>query len=85
MVATSEATPAAMSTRLLSMWLDQKYCVPAKEMPTTRIAGRTSKVSAQLTIARTNQKGTITAVIGKIRPIMAFKSLSGRAVTEARA
>src|SRR5580658_8160004 len=85
MVAMRETTPEAMSTRLLSMKLDQKNWVPAKETPTTRMAGRTSTVSDQLTMARTSQKGTITAVIGRMRPIMALRSLSLRAVTEASA
>src|SRR5882762_1410201 len=57
--------------------------MPAKERPTTRIAGSTSKVSDQLTIARTSQNGTMIAVNGRIRPIMAFRSLSGSAVTTA--
>src|SRR5450759_3657844 len=65
-VKTSEKIPAAMSTRLLSTWLDQKYCIPANDTPPTRIAGRTPKVSSQLTIVRTNQKGTMTAVNGRI-------------------
>src|SRR6266403_5739501 len=47
-VTTREKTPAAMSTRLLSTWLDQKYCMPAKDKPTTRIAGSTSTGSSQL-------------------------------------
>jgi len=33
------------------------------------MAGSTSNVSAQPTIARTNQKGTMMPVIGRIRPI----------------
>src|SRR5713226_1748590 len=61
-VTTREKTPAAMSTRLLSTWLDQKYCIPANDNPTTRIAGSTSNVSSQLTMVRTSQKGTMTAV-----------------------
>src|SRR6267378_2323900 len=69
-VATSEKTPAAMSTKLLSTWLDQKYCIPANDNPTTRIAGSTSNVSSQLTIVRTSQNGTITAVNGRILPII---------------
>src|ERR1700726_5204438 len=75
--------PAAISTRLLSTWLDQKYCTPANEIPTTKIAGNTSKVSDQLTKVRTNQNGTITAVHGRIRPTIALKSDSGSAVTAA--
>src|SRR5882762_9621419 len=66
----SEKRPAVMSTRLLSMWLDQKNCIEAKEMPTTRMAGSTSKVSFQGTMARTSQNGTMTAVMGRMRPIM---------------
>src|SRR5260221_1926344 len=85
MVARSETTPAAMSTRLLSMWLAQNHCVAANEMPTTRMAGVTSHVSDQLTIARTSQKGTITAVMGKNRPIKGLRSLSGSGGAEARA
>src|ERR1700676_4057452 len=60
----SEKRPAVMSTRLLSMWLDQKNCMEAKEMPTTRMAGRTSKVFFQGTMARTNQTGRMMAVLG---------------------
>src|SRR6266436_7361616 len=82
-VTTREKTPAAISTRLLSTWLDQKYCIPAKDNPTTRIAGSTSNVSSQLTIVRTSQKGTITAVKGKILPIILFKSPSARPETAA--
>src|SRR5712692_4673827 len=67
-----EKRPAVMSTKLLSMWLDQKNCMDAKEIPTTRIAGRTSNVSFHGTMARTSQKGTMMAVIGRMRPIMAF-------------
>ena len=47
-------------------------------MPTTRMAGKTSNVSLQLTMARTSQNGTMTAVIGRMRPIVAFMSGSGR-------
>src|SRR5882672_7406246 len=83
MVQRREKRPAVMSTRLLSMWLDQKNCMEAKEMPTTRMAGSTSKVSFHGTMARTSQNGTITAVIGRMRPIMAFMSASGRKVTAA--
>src|SRR5438045_104811 len=83
-VTTSEKIPAAISTRLLSTWLDQKYCIPAKDNPTTRIAGSTSKVSSQLTIVFTSQKGTMIAVNGKIRPIILLRSPSGRAETNAR-
>ena len=32
-VTTSEKIPAAISTRLLSTWLDQKYCIPANDNP----------------------------------------------------
>src|SRR5208282_1166329 len=78
-----ETAPEVMSTRLLSMWLDQNHCVAEKETPTTRMAGNTSNVSSQLTIARTNQKGTMIAVNGKILPIIAFKSDSFSAVTAA--
>src|SRR2546430_7335294 len=42
------------------------------------MAGSTSNVSAQPTIARTSQKGTMRPVIGRIRPIMALRSDSGR-------
>src|SRR5712692_10262900 len=83
-VAAMDTTPAAISTRLLSMWLAQNHCVAAKEPPTTRMAGKTSKVSFQLTIARTSQKGTMMAVIGRMRPIIALRSLSLSAVTAAR-
>ena len=76
--------PPAMSTRFESTWLDQKYCVRLKEPPTTRMAGSTSTVSAQLTMARTNQKGTMIAVSGRMRPIMALRSDSGRPETAAR-
>ena len=72
-----------MSTRLLSTWFDQKNSIPANENPTTRIAGNTSNVSSQLTIVRTSQKGTITAVNGRIRPIILFRSPSGRPETAA--
>src|SRR5438034_11586114 len=72
-----------MSTRLLSTWFDQKNWVSANEIPTTRMAGNTSKVSFQLTIVLTSQKGTMIAVKGRIRPIMAFKSDSGKDVTAA--
>src|SRR5207245_10725393 len=82
-VAVIETTPATISTRLPSTWFDQKNWVKAKEKPTTRMAGRTSKVSSQFTMVRTSQQGTITAVNGRIRPIMAFKSDSGRPQTAA--
>ena len=52
-------------------------------MPTNRMAGKTSNVSLQLTMLRTSQNGTMTAVKGRMRPIMAFRSDSGRAVTAA--
>src|SRR5437899_1237789 len=55
----------------------------AKEMPTTKIAGSTSKVSFHPTIQRTSQNGTIIAVSGRIRPIIAFMSASGNAETAA--
>src|SRR5207245_8729249 len=82
-VNTREKIPAAISTRLLSTWFDQKNCIPANDNPTTRIAGNTSNVSSQLTIVRTSQKGTITAVNGRIRPIILFRSPSGRPDTAA--
>src|SRR5205809_1408360 len=82
-VATSETTPPAMSTRFESTWLDQKYCVRLNDAPTTRMAGSTSTVSDQLTIARTSQKGTMMPVMGRMRPIMALKSDSGRPDTAA--
>src|SRR5207253_6802522 len=41
-------------------------------------------ISFQPTIARTSQKETMTAVNGRIRPAMAFRSDSGSAVTAAR-
>src|SRR6266516_3241775 len=50
-VATNETTPPAMSTRFESTWLDQRYCVTLKDVPTTRLAGSNSNVSAQPTIA----------------------------------
>src|ERR1700732_3821042 len=53
-------------------------------MPTTRIAGATSHVSDQLTIAFTSQKGTMMPVIGRMRPIIALISDSDIAVTAAR-
>src|SRR5207249_12029803 len=49
-----EMTPPAMSTRFESTWLDQRYCVTLNDTPTTRMAGSTSKVSLQLTMARTS-------------------------------
>src|SRR3989442_316748 len=82
-VATSEITPPAMSTRFESTWLDQIYCVTLNDAPTTRIAGSTSKVSAHPTIARTSQNGTIMPVMGRMRPIIALKSASGRPETAA--
>src|SRR5207253_4179327 len=82
-VATIETTPPMISTKLLSTWFDQKNCVSANEKPTTTMAGSTSKVSRHPTIVRTSQKGTITAVTGRIRPIIAFKSDSGSAVNAA--
>src|SRR5215469_2382485 len=39
-VQSNEKRPAVMSTKLLSMWLDQNHCMEAKEIPTTRIAGK---------------------------------------------
>src|SRR5437867_817545 len=83
-VASSETTPPAMSTRFESTWLDQRYCVTLNDAPTTRIAGSTSKVSAHPTIARTSQNGTIIPVMGRMRPIIALKSDSGRPETAAR-
>src|SRR5476649_121577 len=82
-VQSRENSPAVISTRLLSILLDQKNCMEAKEMPTTRIAGRTSNVSFHETMARTSQNGTMMAVKGKMRPIMAFMSASGSWVTVA--
>ena len=82
-VHSSENRPAVMSTRLLSMRFDQKNCMEAKEIPTTAMAGGTSNVSLHETIARTSQNGTIRAVMGRIRPIIAFISASGIAVTVA--
>src|SRR5258708_2542293 len=73
----SEKRPAEISTRLLSILLYQNHCIAAKETPTTMIAGKTSNASFQLTMARTSQKGTMTAVIGRMRPIIAFMSASG--------
>src|SRR6266852_7255287 len=79
-----ETTAPMMSTRLLSTWFDQNHCVTENEIPTTRMAGATSHVSDQLTIAFTSQKGTMMPVIGRIRPIIALMSDSGIAVTAAR-
>src|SRR5438876_3713866 len=83
-VAASDTTPPAMSTRFESTWLDQRYCVRLNEAPTTRMAGSTSRVSAHPTMARTSQKGTMIPVMGRMRPIMALKSDSGRPETAAR-
>src|SRR5207244_186795 len=82
-VATREMTPPAMSTRFESTWLNHRYCVTLTESPTTRMAGSTSNVSLQLTIARTNQNGTMIPVMGRMRPIIALKSDSGRPDTAA--
>src|SRR6059036_49705 len=82
-VASNETTPPAMSTRFESTWLDQRYCVRLKEAPTTKMAGSTSNVSAQPTIARTSQNGTMMPVMGRMRPIIALKSDSGRPETAA--
>src|SRR5439155_26383787 len=73
-----------MSTRLLSTWFDQKNCLKAKESPTTKIAENTANVSFQLAIVFTSEKGTITAVKGSMRLIMALRSDSESAVTAAR-
>src|SRR5260370_35425840 len=70
MVHRSEKRPAVMSTRLLSMWLDQKNCIDAKEIPTTGIAGETSNVSFHGTKARPSQKGTMMAGLGRRRASM---------------
>ncbi len=75
--------PLVMSTRLLSTRFDQANCVTANETPTTRIAGITSTVSAQLTSARTSHKGTMTAVNGRMRPVIALSCASGKPVTAA--
>ena len=72
-----------MSTRFESTWFDHRYCVRLNESPTTRMAGRTSNVSAQPTIARTSQNGTMRPVIGRMRPIIALRSDSGRPLTAA--
>jgi len=53
-------------------------------MPTTRMAGNTSKVSDQLTIARTSQKGTRIAVKGSISADHGVQVTLGSAVTTAR-
>src|SRR3989442_654803 len=82
-VARREMTPPAISTRFESTWLDQKYCVRLNETPTTRMAGSTSKVSLQPTIARTSQNGTMIPVMGRMRPIIALRSDSGRPDTAA--
>src|SRR2546428_9408181 len=82
-VARSETTPPAMSTRFESTWFDQRYGVRLNEAPTTRMAGSTSNVSAQPTMARTSQKGTMMPVMGRIRPIIALRSDSGRPETAA--
>ena len=63
---------------------DQKNWVSAKETPTTKIAGRTSKVSLQLTMVRTSQNGTMAAVKGRMRPMAALRSDSGRPQAAAR-
>src|SRR5256885_9277622 len=82
-VTTIDTTALMMSTKLLSTWFDQKNWVREKEKPTTRIAGSTSRVSFQPTIVRTSQNGTITAVKGRMRPIMALRSDSGKPQTAA--
>src|ERR1700732_1852568 len=84
-VATIETAPATISTRLLSTWFDQKNWVNPKERPTTRMAGRTSNVSAHPPIVLTSQNGTITAVKGRMRPIIALRSDSGSPHTAAKA
>src|SRR5258706_16000829 len=76
-VHSSENRPEVISTRLLSILLDQNHCMAAKDTPTTMIAGKTSKVCLQLTMARTSQKGTMTAVMGRMHPTMAVISASG--------
>jgi len=61
-----------ISTKLLSTWFDQTNCVSANEMR-LRVGGSTSKVSRNQPSFE-QPKGTITAVTGRIRPIMAFRS-----------
>src|SRR5438477_155959 len=75
--------PAQMSTRLESTWFDQRYWIALNDTPTTRMAGSTSSVSLQLTIARTSQNGTMIPVMGRIRPIIALRSDSGKPDTAA--
>src|SRR5205814_1898902 len=47
------------------------------------MAGSTSKVSLQLTMARTSQNGTMIPVMGRMRPIIALRSDSGKPDTAA--
>src|ERR1700739_1539017 len=55
------------------------------ETPTTRMAGRTSKVCAHPTLGTTRTEATLTAVKGRRRPTIALTSDSGRPETAARA
>src|SRR5947209_5479435 len=75
---------AMMSTKLLCTGLAQKNCMEPKESPTTRMAGVTSKASLHPTMARTSQKGTMMQVIGRMRPIIALRSDSGKPLTAAK-
>ena len=63
--------------------MDHRYWVRLNDTPTTRIAGSTSNVSFQPTMARTSQNGTMIPVMGRILPIMALRSDSGSPETAA--
>ncbi len=65
------------------MKFDQKNCMPPKTTPQTNKAGQTASAARIGHKTRTSQKGKISVVSGRMRPIMALKSASGKPVTAA--
>ena len=73
--------PPKISTSAASMKFDQKNWIPPNVMPQASRPGQTASVSRLLQSVRISQNGRTSVVSGRMRPIMALKSASGKPVT----
>ena len=73
-----------MSTRSSRRSSTSRTACSAKEPPATSRAGSTSNVCVHPVMVRTSQMGRMNEKVGRMRPVMALRSCSGRPVTPAR-
>ena len=73
--------PPRISTSDEPMKFDQKNWMDANVTPHTTRPGQTARTSRVLHMIRISQNGRIRTTMGRMRPIIALKSASGRPVT----